>query len=101
MALAEIVKVDGQAVGPADAVAGEEARPVVRLRGLLSRRPSLPNRLDFACAGRLQQDEALARGFLRILVALSFVLDLQARPFIRIDGLEVGSFELAIGGGLR
>ena len=73
----------------------------MRLRGLLSRRPSLPNRLDFACAGRLQQDEALARGFLRILVALSFVLDLQARPFIRIDGLEVGSFELAIGGGLR
>ena len=75
--------------------------PVARLRGLLSNRSSLPNRLDFACAGRLQQDEALARGFLRILVALAFVLDLQARPFIRIDGLEVGSFELAIGGGLR
>src|SRR5258705_11228039 len=72
-----------------------------RLRWLLSRRSSLPNRLDFACAGRLQQDEALARGFLRIQVALSFVLGLQAGPFIRIDGLEVGSFELAIGGGLR
>ena len=75
--------------------------PVARLRGLLLNWSSLPNRLDFACAGHLQQGEALARGFLRILVALSFVLDLQARPFIRIDGLDVGSFELAIGGGLR
>ena len=89
------------AVGSADAVAGVDARPVARLRGLLSNRSSLPNRLDFACAGRLQQGEALARGFFRILVALSFVLDLQAGPFIRIDGLEVGSFELAIGGELR
>ena len=75
--------------------------PVARLRGGLSNPSSLQNRLDFACAGHLQQGEALARGFLRILVALSFVLDLQARPFIRIDGLDVGSFELAIGGGLR
>ena len=89
------------AVGSADAVAGADARPVARLRGLLSNRSSLPNRLDFACAGRLQQGEALASGCLRIPVALSFVLDLQAGPFIRIDGLEVGSFELAIGGGLR
>jgi hypothetical protein len=88
-------------MGPADAVAGDNARPVARLRGLLSNPSSLPNRLDFACAGRLQQGEALARGFLRIQVALSLVLDLQAGPFIRIDGLEVGSFELAIGGGLR
>jgi len=88
-------------VGGAGPVAGEDARPVARLRGLLSKRSSLPNRLDFACAGRLQQSEALARGFLRIQVALSFVLDLQASPFVRIDGLEVGSFELAIGGGLR
>ena len=88
-------------MGSADAVAGADARPVARLRGLLSNPSSLPNWLDFACAGCLQQDEALARGFLRILVALSFVLDLQARPFIGIDGLEVGSFELAIGGGLR
>jgi hypothetical protein len=71
------------------------------LRWLLSRRSSLPNRLNFACAGRLQQGEALARGLFRILVALPFVLDLQACPFIRIDGLEVGSFELAIRGGLR
>src|SRR5215212_678481 len=67
----------------------------------LSNRSSLPNRLDFACAGRLQQSEALARGLLRILVALSFVLDLQAGPFIRVDGPEVGLFEFAIGGGLR
>jgi hypothetical protein len=49
----------------------------------------------------LQQDEALAHGLLRVLVALSFVLDLQARPFSRVDGTEVGAFELAIGGGLR
>ena len=82
-------------------VTGDNARPVARPRGSLSNRSSLPDRLDFACAGRLQQGEALARGFLRIQVALSFVLDLQAGPFIRIDGLEVGSFELAIGGGLR
>src|SRR5881394_4021931 len=83
------------AVGAADAIAGADARPVARLRGLLSNRSSFPNRLDFACAGRLQQGEALASGCLRIPVALSFVLDLQAGPFIRIDGLEVGSFELA------
>ena len=99
--LLRLWKWTARAVGSADAVAGADARPVARLRGLLSNPSSLPNRLDYACAGRLQQDEALARGFLRILVALSFVLDLQARPFIRIDGLEVGSFELAIGGGLR
>ena len=61
----------------------------------------MPNRLDFAFAGRLQQSEAIARGFLRIQVALSFVLDLQAGPFIRIDSLEIGSLELAIGDGLR
>ena len=88
-------------MGAADAVTGDDARPVARLRGLLSNRSSLPDRLDFACAGRLQQGEALARGFLCILVALSFVLDLQPRPFIRVDGTAVGSFELAIGGGLR
>src|SRR5438132_8957233 len=72
-----------------------------RLPGMLRGRLSLPNRLDFACAGRLQQGEAFARGLLRIQVALSFVLDLQAGPFVRIHGLEVGSFELAIGGRLR
>jgi hypothetical protein len=87
--------------GAADAITGAAVQPVARLRGSLSNRSSLPNRLDFACAGRLQQSEALARGLLRILVALSFVLDLQAGPFIRVDGSEVGSFELAIGGGLR
>ncbi|WP_456624681.1 hypothetical protein [Bradyrhizobium sp. URHC0002] len=85
----------------ADAVTGDDAWPVAWLRGLLSNRFSLPDRLDFACAGRLQQGEARACGFLRIQIALPFVLDLQAGPFIRIDGLEVGSFELAIGVGLR
>ena len=49
----------------------------------------------------MQQSEALARGLFRILVALSFVLDLQASPFIRVGGPEVGPFEFAIGGGLR
>ena len=68
---------------------------------MLSGRLSLRNRLDFASGGRLQQDEAVARGFLRVKVALTFVLNLQAAPFIRVDGLEVGSLELAIGGGLR
>ena len=68
---------------------------------MLTGRLSLPDRLDFAGAGRLQQGEAIARGFLRIQVALALVLNLQAGPFIRIDGLEVGSLELAIGGGLR
>src|SRR6185369_7848509 len=91
----------GSATGCADAVTGADARPVARLRGLLSSRFSLPDRFDFACAGRLQQGEALARGLLRILVALSFVLDLQPRPFVRVDGTAVGAFELAIGGGLR
>src|SRR6266487_6685748 len=85
------------AASAADAAAGDDARSVARLRGLLSNRSSLPNRLDFACAERLQQGEALARGFLRIQVALSFVLDLQAGPFVGIHGLEVGSLELAIG----
>ena len=68
---------------------------------MLTGRLSLRNRLDFASGGRLQQGEAVACGFLRVQVALSFVLNLQAAPFIRIDGLEVGSLELAIGGGLR
>ena len=68
---------------------------------MLTGRPSLRNRLDFASAGRLQQGEAVARGFLRVQVALTFVLNLQAAPFIRIDGLEVGSLEFAIGSGLR
>ena len=68
---------------------------------MLAGRLSLRNRLDFASAGRLQQGEAVACGFLCVQVALSFVLNLQAAPFIRIDGLEVGSLELAIGGGLR
>ena len=89
------------AVSAADAVTGDDARRVARLRGLLSNRSALPNRLDLAGARRLQQSEALARGFLRIQVALPFVLDLQAGPFIRIDGLEVGSLELAIGDRLR
>lgn len=88
-------------MGSADAVAGGDVRPVARLCGLLSNRSSFPNRFDFACAGRLQQGKALAGGCLRIPVALSFVLDLQAGPFVRIHGLEVGSFEFAIGGGLR
>ena len=88
-------------MGSADAVAGGDVRPVARLCGLLSNRSSFPNRFDFACAGRLQQGKALAGGCLRIPVALSFVLDLQAGPFVRIHGLEVGSFELAIGGRLR
>ena len=69
--------------------------------GMLTGRLPLRNRLDFASGGRLQQDKAVACGFFRVQVALAFVLNLQAGPFIRIDGLEVGSFELAIGGGLR
>ena len=59
------------------------------------------DRFDLTEARCLQQDEALARGLLRILITLPFVFDLQAPPFIRIDGLEVGSLELAIGVGLR
>ena len=68
---------------------------------MLPGRLPLRNRLDFASGGRLQQDEAVARGFFRVQVALAFVLNLQAGPFIRIDGLEVGSFELAIRSRLR
>src|SRR4029079_10140102 len=56
---------------------------------------------DFACAGCLQQREALARGFLGVLEALPFVLDLEAGRCVRICRLEVGSLELAIGDGLR
>ena len=68
---------------------------------MLSGRLSLRNRFDFASGGRLQQGEAVAGGFLRVKVALSFVFNPQATPLIRVDGLEVGSLELAIGGGLR
>src|SRR5215217_4255401 len=85
-------------IGPACVNCGSKRRPVAR-RSLSNPSSSL-NRLDFACAGGLQQSEALAGGLLRILIALPFVLDFQARPFIRVDGPEVGSFELAIGGGL-
>jgi len=68
---------------------------------MLSGRLSLRSRFDFASGGRLQQGEAVARGFFRVKVALPFILNLQAAPFVRVDGLEVGSLELAIGGGLR
>lgn len=74
---------------------------LLRSQGGLSRRLSPPRRLDLTCAGSLEQGEASARGFLRIQVALSFELDLQTFPFVRIDRLEVRSLELAIGGGLR
>ena len=68
---------------------------------MLTRRLSLPNRFDFASGGRLQQRELVACGFLRVKIALPLVLNPQATPFIRIDSLEIGSLELAIGGGLR
>lgn len=59
------------------------------------------NRFDFASAGVLQQGKTLARFLLCIPVALPLVLDFQVSPFIGIDGLEIGSVELAIGRGLR
>ena len=64
-------------------------------------RASLPSRLDLAGAGGLQQGQAVARGLLGIQVALSLVFDLQAGPFVGIDGLEIGSVELAIRRWLR
>ena len=72
-----------------------------RLRGLASNRALLPSRLDLAGAGGLQQGQAVARGLLGIQVALSLVFDLQAGPFVGIDGLEIGSVELAIRRWLR
>ena len=68
---------------------------VVPTGGLLPTRPSL-DRFDLACAGRLQQDQAVARSLLCILIALSLVFSLQVSPLIRIYGLEVSSLEFAI-----
>ena len=79
----------------------QDTRPATRLcqsrlRGLLLDRRSVPRGFDLACAGRLQQAQAVARSLLRILIALSLVFDLQVGPLIRIHGLEVRSLELAI-----
>jgi hypothetical protein len=53
--------------------------------------------LDLARARRLEQEEAVARNLLGILVALPLVIDFQAGPFIRVHGTNVGSLVLAVG----
>jgi hypothetical protein len=60
----------------------------------------LPNGLNLACAGCLEQGQAIACCLLGILEALSLEFDFQAGPFIRIHGLKIGSFQLAIRCGL-
>jgi hypothetical protein len=55
------------------------------------------NGLNLARTRRLEQVQAVARNLLGILVALPLVIDFQARPFIRVDSINVGSLELAVG----
>src|SRR3979411_2060226 len=64
-------------------------------------RQRLPSGLNLASARCLPQPETGAYHLLRICIALPLVVELQARPLIRIHGLEVGSPELAVGRWLR
>jgi hypothetical protein len=50
---------------------------------------------------RLQLAEALARCPFGILKTLPLVFDLQARPFLRVHRLDVGSLEFAVRSRLR
>lgn len=67
----------------------------------LMARPSLRYALDLTQARRLQLAEPVARRLLGILIALPLVLGLQARPFVRVDRLHIGSLVLAVGRRLR
>jgi hypothetical protein len=60
-----------------------------------------PSGLNLAPARCLQQQQTVAYLLLRLLVALPLVVELQARPLIRIHRLEFGPPELAVGGWLR
>ena len=64
-----------------------------------SNRTSLPNRLNFACAGCLQQGEAVARRLLGIQVALPLIFDLQAGPFTGSTVLRSGLLNSQSGAG--
>jgi hypothetical protein len=57
----------------------------------------LRHALDLAEARSLQLVEAGPSYHFGIAIALPFILGLQARPFVRIDRLHVGSLELAVG----
>src|SRR5438477_465531 len=61
----------------------------------------MSNGLDLASARCLQQPQALARDLLRALIALPLVIEFEPRPFGLIDGLAVGSPELAVRRRLR
>src|SRR5476649_2920962 len=60
-----------------------------------------PSGLNLASARCLQQPQTVAYLHFRPLVALPLVVELQARPLIRIHGLEFGPPEFAVGGWLR
>lgn len=62
--------------------------------------PFLRNVLDLAQARCLQPAQAVACRLFGILIALPFILGLQARPFVGVHRLDIGSLELAAGCGL-
>ena len=61
----------------------------------------MPGGLNLAPARCLQQPQTVAYHLLRGLVALPLVVELQARPLIRIHGLQIGCLQLAVGRWLR
>src|SRR5580700_1087231 len=60
-------------------------------------RGCLRSALDFASRGPLQLAQAVARCLFGVLITLPLVLDFQARPLIRVHGLDIGPLELAVG----
>ena len=77
---------------------------VAETAGLDQLRPSRRSRTladELAHARCLQQPQTVACDLLRTQVALPLVVELEARPCLRIHGLEVGSAKLAVGRRLR
>ena len=73
-----------------------------RADGLLpDDRRRMPHRPRLALLQCLQPPQTVARDLLRMLVALPFVVELQACELFGIHGLEIGSPERAVGCGLR
>src|SRR5229473_5869045 len=61
----------------------------------------MPNGLNLASARCLQLPQTLAGDLLCTLIALPLVIEFQAREFVRVHGVAVGSAKLAVGRWLR
>jgi hypothetical protein len=72
-----------------------DRRRLVASTLLLSSRPR--NAFNLACAGCLQLAQAVSSRLFGILITFPFELGLQAIPLIRIDRLQIGVREFAVG----